>query len=87
MLYEAMSQSLPIVTTNVSGIPHLMKDKDNALLVQPGDATALADAIDEIMRKPDLRRKIIKSGQRTVRPVLDADPGLQLKELITAHCG
>lgn len=85
VLYEAMSQSLPIVTTNVSGIPHLMKDKENALLVQPGNPTALADAIDEIVRKPDLRRKIILSGQRTVRPLLDADPGLQLRELLAAH--
>jgi len=86
VLYEAMSQSVPIVTTPVSGIPYLMKDQVNALLVPPGDVAALAAAIEKLIVDGDLRRELIAAGWRTVRPLLEADPGEQLRDLIFAHC-
>jgi glycosyltransferase involved in cell wall biosynthesis len=54
VLYEAMSQSIPIVTTRVSGIPYLMEDGKNALLVDAEDTVALIDAIERVATDPKL---------------------------------
>lgn len=85
VLYEAMSQSLPIVTTAVSGIPYTMRDRENALLVRPGDIRGLAGAIEELTRDPDLRRKLIAAGFETVKPILEKEPGAQLAELVKEY--
>ena len=85
VLYEAMSQSLPIVATHVSGIPYLMRDRENALIVEPEDTVALIDAIEEVATDSQLRRRLIAEGMRVVRPILETDPGEQLMELIQEH--
>jgi L-malate glycosyltransferase len=48
VLIEAMASGLPIVSTNVGGIPETVAS-GYAVLVQPGDAPALADAIDRAL--------------------------------------
>ena len=85
VLYEAMSQSLPIVTTNVSGIPYLMRDRENALVIEPEDTLALIAAIEAVATQPELRKRLIAEGMGVVRPVLETDPGEQLMQLIQEH--
>lgn len=85
VLYEAMSQSLPIVTTNVSGIPYLMRDRENALVIDPQDTKALISAIEAVATQPELRKRLITQGMGVVRPVLATDPGDQLMALIQDH--
>ena len=87
VLYEAMSQCTPIVTTRVSGIPYTVHDRDNGMLVEPGDAAGLAAAIAEVARDGALRRSLIAKALNTVRPILAKDPGEQLVELIERHGG
>ncbi|MCP4581436.1 MAG: glycosyltransferase family 4 protein [candidate division Zixibacteria bacterium] len=55
VLAEAIHFGLPIVATNVSAIPELIVDEVNGLLVQPGNASSLADGIMRIMKDKDLR--------------------------------
>jgi glycosyltransferase involved in cell wall biosynthesis len=87
VLYEAMSQCLPIVTTRVSGIPYTVRDRENGLVVEPEDADGLVAAIAELARDAELRRKLIANALKTVRPILETDPGDQLVELIERHGG
>lgn len=47
---EGFAFKKPVITTNAHGIPFTVKDKENALLVQPEDHQALADAIMELLR-------------------------------------
>ena len=62
VLLEAMARGLPIVSTNVGGIPDLIKHMENGYLTSAGDGNSLADAIYEIMTNDSLRKQMIKNG-------------------------
>ncbi len=51
VLMEAMLTELPVVTTAIAGIPELVHP-DSGVLVQPGDAVAVADALQELAADP-----------------------------------
>jgi glycosyltransferase involved in cell wall biosynthesis len=55
---EAMACGRPLVATNVGGIPEIVKDGYNGLLVPPKDAIALAAAINRLQRDPGLRDRL-----------------------------
>ncbi len=56
VLVEAMAAGAPVVASNVSGIPELVEDEVNGLLVAPDDPQALADALVRVLRGPRARR-------------------------------
>jgi len=85
VLYEAMSQSLPIVTTDVSGIPYLMKHGENSLLIPTNDVNALVNAVCKLIKDSELRKRLINRGLKTVSSVLNKDAGKQLKNLIESN--
>lgn len=58
VLMEAAVRGLPLVSTRVSGIPEICLDGFNGLLVPPGDAAALAEALLKLGRDPELRRRL-----------------------------
>lgn len=49
---EALVAGLPIVATNVGGIPEVVKDGKNGLLIAPNNREALADAILQVLKNP-----------------------------------
>lgn len=53
-IIEAMSAGMPIVATNVGGIPEAIVDEVSGLLVQPGDPSALAGAMAKFLDDPGL---------------------------------
>ena len=57
-LLEAMKVGLPIVTTYCDGIPEDFVDGETALLVPTKNAEALADAIEKLIKEPELRKKL-----------------------------
>jgi glycosyltransferase involved in cell wall biosynthesis len=65
-LLEAMARGVPVVASDVGGIPEVVTDRVDGRLVPPGDPAALAGAIVELLRDPDLRRRLGEAGHRTV---------------------
>lgn len=61
-LIEMMSLGLPIISTNVGGIPHFIKDNFNGFLVEPDDAYTMADKLLEIHLCPSIGQKFAKNG-------------------------
>jgi len=57
-LLEAMSVGAPIVATDVSGTREAVRDREDGLVVPPGDERALARAIEELLRDPALARRL-----------------------------
>jgi glycosyltransferase involved in cell wall biosynthesis/SAM-dependent methyltransferase len=63
VLYEAMSQSLPVVATSIPPIAEALRSDEEAVLVAPGSSSALADGIERIVRDGGLRRRLIAQGR------------------------
>jgi glycogen synthase len=64
VLLEAMQAALPIVASKTGGIPDVIEDGVNGLLVPPGDPEALARAIDRILSDGDLARRLSEGAQQ-----------------------
>jgi glycosyltransferase involved in cell wall biosynthesis len=65
---EAMACGLCVVSTNVGGIPYLLEDGEDALLVPPDDAPAMAAAVRRILTEPGLAARLSANGRRKVQP-------------------
>jgi glycosyltransferase involved in cell wall biosynthesis len=65
-LLEAMARGVPVVASEIGGIPEVVTDGVDGRLVPPGDPAALADAIVELVRDPALRHRLGEAGRRTV---------------------
>lgn len=61
-IWEAMANSLPVLTTNVGGIPSFLTNEENVILIQPKSAIDIENGIKRIIENPDLRKKIIGNG-------------------------
>jgi glycosyltransferase involved in cell wall biosynthesis len=66
VLMEAMAMELPCVTTQIAGIPELIRDGVDGLLVPPSDLDALVKALARLMDNAELREQIGKSGRARV---------------------
>jgi glycosyltransferase involved in cell wall biosynthesis len=73
VLVEAMAAGTPVVATAVSGIPELVEDGVNGLLVEPEDAEALADALLRLHDDPDLTTRLRAAARTTVSERFDGD--------------
>ncbi len=62
VLFEAMARAMPVVATKVGGVPDVVCDGENGLLVPAGDARALARALSRIGSDPDLRSHIARGA-------------------------
>jgi glycosyltransferase involved in cell wall biosynthesis len=65
-LLEAMSWGLPVVATPVGGVPQLIEDGVNGLLVAPGDIDGLAAALARLLSEPALRESLGAAARRTI---------------------
>ncbi len=64
VLLEAMQAATPIVATRWRGIPSIVIEGVNGLLVEPGDARALADALGTLVEDPQLAREMGRGGRQ-----------------------
>ncbi len=80
VITEAMSAARPVISTRLAGIPELVAHEETGLLVSPGDTSAFSQALEQLIRDPELRRSYGRAGrarieqhfriEQTVRPLL-----------------
>jgi glycosyltransferase involved in cell wall biosynthesis len=61
---EAMACGLCVVSTNAGGIPYLLKNEHDALLVPRADAKAMAAAVRRLLTEPELAERLSRNGRR-----------------------
>jgi glycosyltransferase involved in cell wall biosynthesis len=88
VLIEALVAGTPVVASAVSGIPELVKDGRTGFLVPPGDAMALAAAIERVMVDYDYALSLARAGRRLVLDKFDIQRNVEvLSALILQHVG
>ena len=65
-ILEAMAAGLPVIATDVGGIPDAVENGIEGILVQPGDVSAITDAIRMLLSQPGLRARMGKAGRQKV---------------------
>ena len=73
-IIEAMAAGLAVVATPVGAVEDIVSDGETGLLVPPGDAAALKDALARLVQDPALRRRMGDAGRAVHRARLDMDP-------------
>lgn len=71
VLMEAMSMEIPCIATGINGIPELIKNDENGLLVAPSDVEGAVEAISRLLEDSSLRLKLGKAGRETILKSFD----------------
>jgi glycosyltransferase involved in cell wall biosynthesis len=66
VLIESLACSVPVVSTELVGIPDLVRQKLTGLLVSPGDVTGLANALELLLNDSNAARKMGLQGEEWV---------------------
>lgn len=66
-LLEYLACHRPVIAAGVPGVSDVLRDEKEGLLYPPGDESALADAILQMLRDTQLRERVIEAGYRRVR--------------------
>jgi glycosyltransferase involved in cell wall biosynthesis len=66
VITEAMASGLPVVATDIAGVPEQVADGESGYLVETGDPGALADCLERLVDDPDLRERMGAAGRERV---------------------
>jgi glycosyltransferase involved in cell wall biosynthesis len=77
VILEAMAMGLPVVSTNLSGIPEAVVHGTTGVLVRPQDPIALADAVARLLDDRGLREGMGRQGRRRVEEMFDAEANVR----------
>jgi glycosyltransferase involved in cell wall biosynthesis len=81
-ILEAMARRRPVVASAVGGIPEVITDGVDGLLVPPADPSALAAAIGSLLADPSLSERIGEAGFRTVAERFSIDAQVKRTEVV-----
>lgn len=86
VMVEAMSCGVPVISTDVSGIPEIIKNGENGLLVETENAEALADSMQKICDDRLFANRLSEAALETVKEKFDGEiSARKLKRLFDEH--
>ena len=88
VILEAMASARPVVSTRLAGIPELVADGQTGMLAPPGDCTALAQALEQMLREPELRFRFGHAGRARIEQHFRIEQTVApLIEMLERSCG
>jgi glycosyltransferase involved in cell wall biosynthesis len=66
VVLEAMALEVPVLATRIAGVPRLVCDGENGLLIAPGDEGQLTAGLRRILTDTEARRRIALAGRQTI---------------------
>jgi len=88
VIMEAMPTRLPVVSTNIAGIPEMIIENETGFLIQPGDAVAMADAIETMIDDCSSAARLGQSGYERARTLFSIEKNVrELCALLNAGRG
>lgn len=64
---EAMASGIPVIGTNIGGVPEIISHEYNGYLIEPNNASLLAETMQELLNNNKLRKNLVKRGLSTVK--------------------
>jgi glycosyltransferase involved in cell wall biosynthesis len=77
VIMEAMATGLPVISTNIGGIPEMIVQNETGFLVEPGDAVALAGAIEKIIDDRQLTQKLGQAGYERAQALFSIEKNVR----------
>jgi glycosyltransferase involved in cell wall biosynthesis len=77
VLMEALARLRPVLATDVGDVAQIVRDGETGLLVAPGDARAMANAVQRLARDPDGARAMALRGRAHVERRFAMEPCLR----------
>jgi glycosyltransferase involved in cell wall biosynthesis len=88
VIMEAMATGLPVVSTNIGGIPEMVIENETGFLVQPGETAAIADAIERVVNDCSLAANLGHSAYERARTLFSIEQNVrELCGLLSAGRG
>ncbi|WHZ02378.1 glycosyltransferase [Neobacillus sp. YX16] len=87
---EASACGLPVIVTDVGGLPEVVREKETGFIVNAKDPKAIAEKLYQLVVDPDLRKRIGKNGEEFVRENFSWDKSVDVmekvyKEILNQH--
>jgi len=79
---EAMAMEVPVVSTDVGGVPELVLQRETGLLCPAGNAASLADAVSNLLEQPQRRRAMARKARKRIQDRFNFKKRVQLLEEI-----
>jgi colanic acid/amylovoran biosynthesis glycosyltransferase len=77
VIMEAMAAGLPVISTAIGGIPEMVIQNETGFLVPPGDAAALAGAIERLFDEIDLARRLGERGFQRAKELFSIEKNVR----------
>jgi len=72
-IMEAQAAGIPVIASNVGGIPSLIRNGETGILVTPSDVSALARAMIDLLNDPQKRKELSQRGYESIKKNFSAD--------------
>src|SRR6266403_749858 len=77
VIMEAMAAGLPVISTDVAGIPEMVVQNETGFLVRPGDAVRLAGAIEKVIDDRSLAQKLGEAGYKRAQELFSIEKNVR----------
>ena len=77
VVLEAMTMRIPVISTRIAGMPDLVEDNVNGLMVEPGNTDELAHSIKRVLLDPPLAQRLTAAGRDTIETRFDFGKRMQ----------